>query len=140
MAIRSLTTDVYQWDENFLPTGTPTADSFAAVKHNKLTRLAAEGNSDADITLITTQGAQHMSYVPTAKHTGITYGDNYWYKASGQLWCGGGSSNFGAFCGLAFVSSSSAWSLADARISARLDFHGDIKEVTSAELKRLLAS
>ena len=136
----SVGNDVYQWDENFLPTGKPTVDSFAAVKHNKLTRLAAEGNSDADITLITTKGAQHMSYVPTKQHTGITYGDHYWYSASGQLWCGGGASYDGARCGLAFASSIYAWSLATASISARLDFHGDIQEVTSAELKRLLAS
>lgn len=136
----SVGNDVYQWDENFLPTGKPTVDSFAAVKHNKLTRLAAEGNSDADITLITTKGAQHMSYVPTKQHTGITYGDHYWYNASGQLWLGGGSSYSGAVCGLAFAHSNYAWSAADADFSARLDFHGDIQEVTSAELKRLLAS
>lgn len=136
----SVGNDVYQWDENFLPTGKPTVDSFAAVKHNKLTRLAAEGNSDADITLITTKGAQHMSYVPTKQHTGITYGDHYWYSASGQLWVGGGSSYDGATCGLASASSYIAWSYAIAHFSARLDFHGDIQEVTSAELKRLLAS
>ncbi len=136
----SVGNDVYQWDENFLPTGKPTVDSFAAVKHNKLTRLAAEGNSDADITLITTKGAQHMSYVPTKQHTGITYGDHYWYSASGQLWLSGGSSNYGANCGLAFADSNSAWSYAHANLSARLDFHGDIQEVTSAELKRHLAS
>ena len=57
-----------------------------------------------------------------------------------QLWLGGGSSYYGASCGLAFAGSDDAWSLADANISARLDFHGDIQEVTSAELKRLLAS
>ena len=136
----SVGNDVYQWDENFLPTGKPTVDSFAAVKHNKLTRLAAEGNSDADITLITTKGAQHMSYVPTKQHTGITYGDHYWYSASGQLWIGGGDSYSGANCGLACASSLDAWSNASAGFSARLDFHGDIQEVTSAELKRLLAS
>ena len=136
----SVGNDVYQWDENFLPTGKPTVDSFAAVKHNKLTRLAAEGNSDADITLITTKGAQHMSYVPTKQHTGITYGDHYWYSASGQLWIGGGASSTGAACGLAFAGSNFAWSYASASFSARLDFHGDIQEVTSAELKRLLAS
>ena len=136
----SVGNDVYQWDENFLPTGKPTVDIFAAVKHNKLTRLAAEGNSDADITLITTKGAQHMSYVPTKQHTGITYGDHYWYSASGQLWIGGGTSTYGAFCGLASAVSNIAWSDANAAFSARLDFHGDIQEVTSAELKRLLAS
>ena len=57
-----------------------------------------------------------------------------------QLWIGGGSSSSGAYCGLAFAYSYDAWSYAAANRSARLDFHGDIKEVTSAELKRLLAS
>lgn len=136
----SVGNDVYQWDENFLPTGKPTVESFTAVKHNKLTRLAAEGNSDADITLITTKGVQYMSYVPTKQHTGITYGDHYWYNPNGQLWLGGGTSDSGSFCGLAFAHSNYAWSDANARISARLDYHGDLKEVTSAELKRLLAS
>lgn len=136
----SVGNDVYQWDENFLPTGKPTVESFTAVKHNKLTRLAAEGNSDADITLITTKGAQHMSYVPTKQHTGITYGDHYWYNQNGLLWGGGGASYSGSKCGLASASSSDAWSYAYASISARLDYHGDLKEVTSAELKRLLAS
>ena len=135
----SVGNDVYQWDGNFLPTGTPTVDSFAAVKHNKLTRLAAEGGGDADITLITTKGAQHMSYVPTKQHTGITYGDQYYYSADGQLWLAGGASNNGAYCGLACATANNAWSFAFAGFSARLDFHGGIQEVTSAELKRLLA-
>ena len=37
-----------------------------------------------------------------------------------QLWIGGGTSDHGAKCGLAFASSSYAWSYATARISARL--------------------
>lgn len=37
-----------------------------------------------------------------------------------QLWLGGGYSNYGADCGLAFASSYNAWSLATAYISARL--------------------
>lgn len=37
-----------------------------------------------------------------------------------QLWFGGGNSNDGTFCGLAFASSYSAWSLAIATLSARL--------------------
>ena len=57
-----------------------------------------------------------------------------------QLWLGGGYSYSGAYCGLASAYSNCAWSLAVASISARLDYHGDLKEVTSAELKRLLAS
>jgi hypothetical protein len=37
-----------------------------------------------------------------------------------QLWLGGGSSNLGSFCGLAFADSSDAWSIAIAYVSARL--------------------
>ena len=37
-----------------------------------------------------------------------------------QLWGGGGSSDNGANCGLAYANSSAAWSTADADISARL--------------------
>jgi hypothetical protein len=37
-----------------------------------------------------------------------------------QLWIGGGFSSNGAYCGLAFAASSSAWSLASADFSARL--------------------
>lgn len=37
-----------------------------------------------------------------------------------QLWLGGGYSNYGANCGLAFAGSSDAWSSASAALSARL--------------------
>lgn len=37
-----------------------------------------------------------------------------------QLWIGGGTSNYGALCGLAFASSYRAWSVAYASLSARL--------------------
>lgn len=37
-----------------------------------------------------------------------------------QLWLGGGNSGYGAYCGLAYASSSLAWSLAGAYVSARL--------------------
>lgn len=37
-----------------------------------------------------------------------------------QLWIGGGASSDGAACGLAYASSSSAWSIALANVSARL--------------------
>lgn len=37
-----------------------------------------------------------------------------------QLWLGGGTSNYGANCGLAFANSRYAWSLASAHLSARL--------------------
>ena len=37
-----------------------------------------------------------------------------------QLWVGGGDSDYGAYCGLAFATSSNAWSVAIANVSARL--------------------
>ena len=45
------------------------------------TRIKAvliDGLQNVDINIITTKGAQHMSYVPLKAHTGISYGDNYW--------------------------------------------------------------
>lgn len=136
----SVGTDVYQWDANFLPqVSQPTADHFANVPHTKLQRPA--GNNDGfnlDISLITTSGAQRASYVPRQLHSGISYGDYYWYAASGQLWLVGGRSAYGALCGLACVHSSDAWTDSHVSCSARLDFHGAIAEVTSAQLKTLL--
>ena len=134
----SVGTDVFQWDSNFMPTGTPTADTFAVVPHQKITRMASNGSS-FDINLITTPGAQHMSYVPAANHAGITYGDYYLYLASrGQMWLCGGTSNRIGKCGLAFSDSTSVWLYSYYTYSARLDFHGDIAEVTSAQLKTML--
>ena len=116
----SVGSDVYQWDENFMPTGKPTVDTFKAIKYNKLTRATTDRLQNVDINLITTKGAQHMSYVPLKAHTGISYGDNYWYNADGQLWIGGGSSSNGANCGLASAHSVATWTESPAAFSARL--------------------
>lgn len=136
----SVGTDVYQWDANFLPQVLqPTADHFANVPHTKLQRPTADnGGFNFDISLITTSGAQRASYVPRQLHSGISYGDYYWYAASGQLWLVGGDSYHGADCGLACAYSYYAWTSSSANSSARLDFHGAIAEVTSAQLKTLL--
>lgn len=137
----SVGTDVYQWNANFLPQmGTPTADHFANVAHTKLQRSTVSNNVGftLDISLITTSGAQRASYVPRSLHSGISYGDYYSYGASGQLWLVGGSSYYGAYCGLACALSSIAWTSSYAYSSARLDFHGAIAEVTSSQLKSIL--
>lgn len=137
----SVGTDVYQWDANFLPqVGTPTADHFANVAHTKLQRSTVSSNIGFtfDISLITTSGAQRASYVPRSLHSGISYGDYYSYAASRQLWLVGGSSYYGAYCGLACAYSINAWTLSSAGSSARLDFHGAIAEVTSSQLKSIL--
>ena len=137
----SVGTDVYQWDANFLPqVSQPTADHFANVPHTKLQRPKVASNTGFtfDISLITTSGAQRASYVPRQLHSGISYGDYYSYAANGQLWLVGGGSDSGAKCGLACAYSDYAWAGSSAHCSARLDFHGAIAEVTSAQLKTLL--
>ena len=72
--------------------------------------------------------------IPKAAGTNLAYNDHYWYSASGQLWFFGGSSDFGAVCGLACSYSASAWSNAYANISARLAYYGNIKEVSKTFL------
>ena len=136
----SVDTDVYQWDANFLPqVSRPTADTFANVPHTKLQRPTADNNGfNFDISLTTTSGAQRASYVPRTLHSGISYGDYYLYAAVSQLWLVGGASRRGAQCGLACADSGYAWSYSYVAYSARLDFHGAIAEVTSAQLKTLL--
>ena len=136
----SVGADVYQWDANFLPqVSQPTADHFANVPHTKLQRFTANNNGfNFDISLITTSGAQRASYLPRKLHSGISYGDYYGTGSNGQLWLVGGYSGYGANCGLACARSYDAWASAYASSSARLDFHGAIAEVTSAQLKTLL--
>lgn len=136
----SIGNDVYQWDGNFMPSvEIPTVDTFAAVEHRKLTRVA-NNTSTHDITLVTTSGSQYMSYVPSSKHTGISYGDGYMYSADGQRWIVGGGSSNASICGLCTINSTVVWKNSAQNVTARLDYHGEIKEVTSAELKKILAS
>ena len=75
--------------------------------------------------------------IPKASASGITYNDNYWYGASGQLWIFGGDSNNGALCGLAFASSDDAWSASYSGVSARLAYYGTVKRVTPTELAKI---
>ena len=81
-----------------------------------------------------------MSYVPTVENTSISYHDAYSYSANGQLWLCGGASDDASDSGLVRARSNFAWAFAFSGFSARLDYHGDIKEVTSSELKKILAS
>lgn len=136
----SVVNDVYQWDGNFMPkVENPTVDTFATVDHRKMTRIAYN-TSTHDITLVTTSGSQYMSYVPSKEHTGINYGDKYTYAVDGQMWLYGGGSNSGFDCGIERAASAVIMVLTNPNYSARLDYHGEIKEVTSAELKKILAS
>lgn len=124
--------DVYCWRHNWVPTGTPTAATFANVDCVKLTRKTSDGLGVMNI--VTDKQNQGVYMIPKASGSNLAYNDNYWYSASGQLWFFGGSSGTGALCGLAGSGSNLAWSGADSFISARLAYYGNIKEVSKTFL------
>ena len=124
--------DVYCWRHNWVPTGTPTAATFANVDCVKLTRKTSDGLGVMNI--VTDKQNQGVYMIPKASGSNLVYNDHYWYSASGQLWLFGGVTNDGSYCGLAFSSSGNAWSNANAFISARLAYYGDIKEVSKTFL------
>ena len=124
--------DVYCWRHNWLPTGTPTAATFANVDCVKLTRKTSDGLGVMNI--VTDKQNQGVYMIPKASGSNLAYNDYYWYSASGQLWPFGGSSYDGSTCGLAYSSSRNAWSSAHAHISARLAYYGNIKEVSKTFL------
>ena len=128
---------VYCWRHNWLPTGTPTAATFANVDCVKLTRKTSDGLGVMNI--VTDKQNQGVYMIPKASGSNLVYNDHYWYSASGQLWLFGGSSTAGSNCGLAFSHSVNAWSDESALISARLAYYGDTKKVTPTELRRLVS-
>lgn len=133
----SVGTDVYHWRSNVMPTGTPTAASFEHIEHVVLQRATSDGITL--INIIASEQGQGCYMIPKAGVSGISYGDNYWYGANGQLWLFGGSSYDGALCGLAYAYSRSTWTYSDAGFSARLAYYGDINKVSSARLAELAA-
>ena len=123
---------VYCWRHNWLPTGTPTAATFANVDCVKLTRKTSDGLGVMNI--VTDKQNQGVYMIPKASGSNLGYNDNYYYAASGQLWIFGGDSSYGSPCGLASSSSNYAWSFAHASRSARLAYYGNIKEVSKTFL------
>ena len=128
---------VYCWRHNWLPTGTPTAATFANVDCVKLTRKTTEGLGVMNI--VTDKQNQGVYMIPKASGSNLVYNDHYWYSASGQMWVFGGSSRNGSMCGLAGSGSDNAWSFANTNLSARLAYYGDTKKVTPTELRRLVS-
>ena len=123
---------VYCWRHNWLPTGTPTAATFANVDCVKLTRKTSNGLGVMNI--VTDKQNQGVYMIPKASGSSLVYNDHYWYSASGQLWIFGGTSNNGSLCGLASSYSASGWSASDSHVSARLAYYGNIKEVSKTFL------
>ena len=115
-----------------MPTGTPTAATFANVDCVKLTRKTSNGLGVMNI--VTDKQNQGVYMIPKASGSNLAYNDYYGYSASGQLWGFGGASGGGADCGLAASTSLGAWSGAGSSISARLAYYGNIKEVSKTFL------
>ena len=136
--ICSVGTDVYVWRSNWLPTGTPTAASFSNVDHVVVTRASSDGVTLMNI--VAEAGGQGVVMIPKQSVSGISYGDYFWYSASGQLWLFGGRSDYGSSCGLAFAFSDNVWSDSFSYISARLAYYGDVREVSSTRLAELAAA
>ena len=134
----SVGNDVYCWNSNWLPTGTPDAASFAKVDHVTLHRYVATNPDGIDIkckyNVVTSADKQGLYPVPASYDSALNYGDHYWYASNGQQWMWGGVSSGGAGCGLACPSSNLGWSSSFAYVSARLAFYGTIKEVTKTKL------
>ena len=128
---------VYCWRHNWLPTGTPTAATFANVDCVKLTRKTSDGLGVMNI--VTDKQNQGVYMIPKASGSNLVYNDHYWYSASGQQWRFGGASNDGSNVGLAVSNSYAAWAFSSANISARLAYYGDTKKVTPTELRRLVS-
>ena len=128
--------DVYCWRSNIVPSGTPTADTFANIDHVTLTRPTS---AVLAMNIIASEEGQGVYMIPKQSISGISYGDNFWYAESGQLWLCGGPSSDGAACGLAAAASPYAWSLSNSHFSARLAYYGEINFVSAQRLAELVA-
>ena len=120
-----------------MPTGTPTAQTFAKIDHTLLMRptTAVWG-----MNIIASEEGQGVYMIPKESVSGISYGDYFSYAEAGQLWLFGDNSFNGANCGLASAASYLAWSPSTSLISARLAFYGDVTKVSPTRLAELKAA
>ena len=120
-----------------MPTGTPTAATFEHVDHVKLTRPTSAVWA---MNIVSSDEGQGAYMIPKESISGISYGDNFWYAESGQLWLFGGLSDDGSACGLAAAASSDVWSYSYSDVSARLAYYGNVNKVSPSRLAELVAS
>lgn len=133
----SVGTDVYHWRGNVMPTGTPTAETFAKIDHTLLMRPTT---AVCGMNIIASEEGQGVYMIPKESVSGISYGDYFSYNEAGQLWLFGGFSGNGADCGLACAVSHLAWSNSYATFSARLAFYGSVTKVSPTKLAELKAA
>ena len=137
-------TTVYRWRHNWMPSTdssiTVSGSSqayvssavFDNVEHVELTRPTSSGYR---MNIISGKDGQGTYMFQHSTLNGVSYGDSYGYSSNGQLVLFGGRSYAGASCGLAYVYSYYAWSIAYSDFSARLAYYGGTERVT---LKQLL--
>ena len=130
----SVGTDVYHWRGNVMPTGTPTAETFAKIDHTLLMRPTT---AYWGMNIIASEEGQGVYMIPKENVSGISYGDYFYYSETGQLWRFGGDSSNGAHCGLSAAALNVAWSRSDATVSARLAFYGSVNKVSPTRLAEL---
>lgn len=128
-------TDVYCWRSNWMPTGTPTADTFADVNHVLITRHASSYASGMNI--IASDRGQGVYMIPNMSISDISYGDNYAYSLGGQLWMFGAYPPSGSDCGLAYSRSDFPWTNSTLGCSSRLAYYGPLNRVTTSRFKQL---
>lgn len=131
----SVGSDAYCWRANWMPTGTPTADTFADVEHVLLTRAASGGSTGMNI--VASDNKQGVYMIPNKKLTGVTYGDEYGSDERGQIWLFGGPSGYTNNCGLACMYATGVWSAAPTSASSRLAYYGPLNRVTTSRFKQL---
>lgn len=132
----SVGTDVYCWRSNIVPASAPTAETFEGIEHVLLTRPTS---AVWGMNIIASKNGQGVYMIPKQSLSGVSYGDNFWYAAEGQLWVFGGRSASGSACGLAFARSYNAWSASYADSSARLAYYGSLNKVSATQFKALAA-
>lgn len=130
----SVGTDVYCWRSNIVLASSPTAETFDSINHVLLTRPTS---SVWGMNIIASDNGQGVYMIPKQSLSGVSYGDYFSYKESGQLWLFGGDSYNASNCGLAYSYSVSAWTASNAFDSARLAYYGPLNRVTTSRFKQL---
>lgn len=130
----SVGTDVYCWRSNVVPASAPTAETFEKIDHTLLTRPTT---AVCGMNIIPSNDGQGVYMIPKENISGISYSDDYYYHAAGQLWLFGGYSGNASNCGLAYASSGNAWTHSYSNYSARLAYYGPLNRVTTSRFKQL---
>ena len=134
----SVGADVYFWRSNVMPTEKPTSATFDNIGHVLLQRKTSEAHF-YNMNIIASEIGQGTYMIPIEFAYGISYGDNYWYGETGQLWVFGGKSGSGHDCGISQTVSSSEWFHKSNNSTSRLAYYGEVNKVSAARLAELLA-